>query len=132
LFPLVDIDYDAVIIPQGAENVCNFYSDQVSLVPNFRHSMFPSTMLRERLNDLVICGIKKDVLDNIDLDIVLENFTLRNARMWFFLKCTETFSYLLELISHGTVFFSHNKSANSAFSHDLSAKRTLFYLRQLY
>jgi hypothetical protein len=30
----------------------------------------------------------------------------------------------LELISHGTVFFSHNKSANSTFRHGLSAKRT--------
>jgi hypothetical protein len=27
---------------------------------------------------------------------------------------------LFERISHGTVFFSHNKSANSTFSHDLS------------
>jgi hypothetical protein len=30
----------------------------------------------------------------------------------------------LELISHGTVFFSHNKSANSTFQPGFSAKRT--------
>jgi hypothetical protein len=33
-------------------------------------------------------------------------------------------SLSIKLASHLTVFFSHNKSANSTFSHDLSAKQT--------
>jgi hypothetical protein len=35
-------------------------------------------MLPERLNDLAMCTIEKDVLDDIDLDIVLEDFASRN------------------------------------------------------
>ena len=33
-------------------------------------------------------------------------------------------AYKLYFFSQRTIFFSHNKSANSTFSHDLSAKRT--------
>jgi hypothetical protein len=43
-------------------------------------------MLQERLNDLAMCSIEKDILDIIDLDIVLEDFALRNARRRFFKK----------------------------------------------
>ena len=45
-----------------------------------------STMLQERLNGLAMCCIEKDILDNIDLDIVLNDFTSRNARRSFFMK----------------------------------------------
>jgi hypothetical protein len=31
-------------------------------------------MLQERLNDLAICSIEKDILGDINLDIVLEGF----------------------------------------------------------
>jgi len=34
------------------------------------------------------------------------------------------FNKSTESVSHSTVFFSHNKSANSIFYHGLSAKRT--------
>ncbi|KAJ1278504.1 hypothetical protein BS78_04G084500 [Paspalum vaginatum] len=43
-----------------------------------------STMLQERLNGLAMCCIEKDVLDNIDLDIILNDFASRNARRNFF------------------------------------------------
>ena len=43
-------------------------------------------MLQDRLNGLVMCCIEKDILDNIDLDIVLNDFASRNARRSFFMK----------------------------------------------
>ncbi|KAJ1268186.1 hypothetical protein BS78_07G117900 [Paspalum vaginatum] len=43
-----------------------------------------STMLQERLYGLAMCCIEKDVLDNIDLDIILNDFASRNARRNFF------------------------------------------------
>ena len=36
-------------------------------------------MLQERLNCMTICIIKKDILDDINLDIVLEDFASRNT-----------------------------------------------------
>src|SRR6266498_5030356 len=45
-----------------------------------------STMLQDRLNGLAICCIEKDILDNIDLDIVLNDFASRNAQRSFFMK----------------------------------------------
>ena len=45
-----------------------------------------STMLQDRLNGLAMCCIEKDILDNIDLDIVLNDFASRNARRSFFMK----------------------------------------------
>ena len=37
-------------------------------------------MSQERLNGLAICCIEKDVLDNIDLDTVINDFASKNAR----------------------------------------------------
>ena len=45
-----------------------------------------STMSQDRLNGLATCCIEKDVLDNIDLEIVLNDFASRNARRRFFVK----------------------------------------------
>ena len=39
-----------------------------------------STMLQDGLNDLAMCYTKKDILDNIDLVVVLNDFASRNAR----------------------------------------------------
>lgn len=39
-----------------------------------------STMSQERLNGLAICCVEKDVLDNIDLDTVINDFASKNAR----------------------------------------------------
>jgi len=43
-----------------------------------------SPMSQERLNGLAMCCIEKDVLDNVDLDIVLNDFASRNTRRSFF------------------------------------------------
>jgi hypothetical protein len=43
-------------------------------------------MLQERLNDLSMYNIEKDILDTIDLESVLEDFASRNARRRFFKK----------------------------------------------
>ena len=45
-----------------------------------------STMLQERLNVLAMCSIEKNILDDINLDTVLEDFASRNARRRFFTK----------------------------------------------
>ena len=45
-----------------------------------------STMLQERLNGLAMCCIEREVLENIDLDVVLNDFASRNARRHFFKK----------------------------------------------
>jgi len=43
-------------------------------------------MLQERLNGLAMCSIEQDILDDINLDTVLEDFASRNARRRFFTK----------------------------------------------
>ena len=43
-------------------------------------------MLQDRLNGLAMCCIEKDILDNIDLEVVLNDFASRNARRSFFVK----------------------------------------------
>ena len=44
-----------------------------------------STMSQERLNGLAMCTIERDILDIIDLNTVLDDFTSRNARRTIFL-----------------------------------------------
>ena len=54
-----------------------------------------STMLQDRLNGLAMCCIEKDVLDNIDLDIVLNDFASRKMPQDIFSASPEAlFSYL--------------------------------------
>ena len=43
-------------------------------------------MLQDRLNGLAMCSIEAEILDNIDLDVVLNDFASRNARRHFFKK----------------------------------------------
>ena len=43
-------------------------------------------MLQERLNGLAMCSIEKDILDNIDLDTIINDFALRNAQRSFIVK----------------------------------------------
>ena len=45
-----------------------------------------STMLQERLNGLAMCCIEREVLENIDLDVVLNDIASQNARRKFFVK----------------------------------------------
>ncbi len=42
-------------------------------------------MSQERLNGLAMCCIEKNVLENIDLDTVINDFASRNARRSIFL-----------------------------------------------
>jgi hypothetical protein len=39
-----------------------------------------STMSQERLNGLATCCIERNMLDNIDLDTVIDDFASKNAR----------------------------------------------------
>jgi hypothetical protein len=39
-----------------------------------------STMSQERLNDLAMCSIEKDILNTIDFNTVLDDFASRNVR----------------------------------------------------
>ena len=43
-------------------------------------------MSQERLNGLAMCTIEKDILDDINLDTVLEDFASRNAHRRFFTR----------------------------------------------
>ena len=45
-----------------------------------------TTMLQERLNGLAMCNIEKDILDNLDLDTIINDFASRNAHRSFFAK----------------------------------------------
>ncbi|KAK3164048.1 hypothetical protein QOZ80_1AG0011900 [Eleusine coracana subsp. coracana] len=42
-----------------------------------------STMLQERLNGLAMCSIEKDILDNINLDNIINDFASRNSQSFF-------------------------------------------------
>ena len=48
-------------------------------------SYLRSSMLQERLNDLAILCIEKNMLKNIDIDTIINDFTSRNARRQCFL-----------------------------------------------
>ena len=54
-----------------------------------------STMLQKRLNGLAMCSIEKDILDDINLDTVFEDFASRNARRRVSLQRTETLYFYL-------------------------------------
>jgi hypothetical protein len=43
-------------------------------------SCFRSTMLQQRLNDLAMCSMKKDILDNANVDIIFNDFALRRVK----------------------------------------------------
>ena len=46
-------------------------------------SYLRSTMLQDRLNDLAMCCIEKDILDNVDLDCALNDFASRTHEKTF-------------------------------------------------
>ena len=52
-------------------------------------------MLQKRLNGLAMCSIEKDILDDINLDTVFEDFASRNARRRVSLQRTETLYFYL-------------------------------------
>ena len=61
-------------------------------------------MLQERLNGLAICSTEKDIMDDINLDIVLKDFALRNVRRRFFTQ-NRSIIFLFEVIIIAIVSF---------------------------
>ena len=61
-------------------------------------------MLQERLNGLAICSTEKDIMDDINLDIVLKDFALRNVRRRFFTQ-NRNIIFLFEVIIIAIVSF---------------------------
>ena len=81
-YPNVSIAYRILLtVPVTVASAERSFS-KLKLLKNYLRS----TMLQDRLNGLAMCCIEKDVLDNIDLDIVLNDFASRNARRHFFSK----------------------------------------------
>ena len=48
-------------------------------------SYLGSSMSQERLNDLAILCIEKNMLENIDVDTIINDFAFRNAKRQCFL-----------------------------------------------
>jgi hypothetical protein len=75
-YPNVSIAYRILlIIPVTVASAERSFS-KLKLLKNYLRS----TMSQERLNGLATCSIEKDILTNIDLNIVLNDFASRNAR----------------------------------------------------
>jgi hypothetical protein len=75
-YPNVSIAYRILLtIPVTVASAERSFS-KLKLLKNYLRS----TMTQERLNGLATCSIEKDVLTNVDLNIVLNDFASRNAR----------------------------------------------------
>uniref|UniRef100_A0A8R7VDC5 HAT C-terminal dimerisation domain-containing protein n=1 Tax=Triticum urartu TaxID=4572 RepID=A0A8R7VDC5_TRIUA len=75
-YPNVSIAYRILLtMPVTVASAERSFS-KLKLLKNYLRS----TMSQERLNGLAICCVEKDVLDNIDLDTVINDFASKNAR----------------------------------------------------
>jgi hypothetical protein len=75
-YPNVSIAYQILLtIPVTVASTERSFS-KLKLLKNYLRS----TMTQERLNGLATCSIEKDVLTNVDINIVLNDFASRNAR----------------------------------------------------
>uniref|UniRef100_A0A8I6YFS3 HAT C-terminal dimerisation domain-containing protein n=1 Tax=Hordeum vulgare subsp. vulgare TaxID=112509 RepID=A0A8I6YFS3_HORVV len=75
-YPNVSIAYRILLtVPVTVASAERSFS-KLKLLKNYLRS----TMSQERLNGLAICCIEKDVLDNIDLDTIINDFASKNAR----------------------------------------------------
>jgi hypothetical protein len=75
-YPNVSIAYRILLtIPITVASVERSFS-KLKLLKNYLRS----TMTQERLNGLATCSIEKDVLTNVDLNIVFNDFASKNAR----------------------------------------------------
>ncbi|KAI4988697.1 hypothetical protein ZWY2020_035937 [Hordeum vulgare] len=75
-YPNVSIAYRILLtMPLTVASAERSFS-KLKLLKNYLRS----TMSQERLNGLAICCIEKDVLDNIDLDTIINDFASKNAR----------------------------------------------------
>jgi hypothetical protein len=81
-YPNISVAYRILLTaPVTAASAERSFS-KLKLLKNYLRS----TMLQQRLNGLAICSIEKDILDNINLDSVINDFAPRNARRSFFVK----------------------------------------------
>jgi hypothetical protein len=55
------------------------HKSKLKLLKNYLRS----TISQERLNGLAMCTIEKDILDEIDLDTVIDDFASRNTHQHF-------------------------------------------------
>ena len=98
-YPNVSIAYRILLtIPVTVASAERSFS-KLKLLKNYLRS----TMLQDRLNGLAMCCIEKDVLDNIDFDIVLHDFASRNA--WTFFSKPQSIIFLFEVIIIVILFF---------------------------
>ena len=80
-YPNISVAYRILLtVPVTIASVERSFS-KLKLLKNYLRS----TMSQERLNGLAMCTIEKDILDTIDLDTVIDDFTSRNARRSIFL-----------------------------------------------
>ncbi|VAI92795.1 unnamed protein product [Triticum turgidum subsp. durum] len=75
-YPNVSIAYRILLtVPVIVASAERSFS-KLNLLKNYLRS----TMSQDRLNGLAMCCIEKNMLDNIDLDIVIDDFASKNAR----------------------------------------------------
>ena len=80
-YPNISVAYRILLtVPVTVASAERSFS-KLKLLKNYLRS----TMSQERLNGLAMCTIEKDILDTIDLDTVIDDFTSRNARRSIFL-----------------------------------------------
>jgi hypothetical protein len=81
-YPNVSIAYRVLLtIPVTVASAERSFS-KLKLLRNYLRS----TISQERLNGLATCTIEKDILDDIDLDTVIEDFASRNAHRRIFTR----------------------------------------------
>jgi hypothetical protein len=81
-YPNVSIAYRVLLtIPVTVASAERSFS-KLKLLRNYLRS----TISQERLNGLATCTIEKDILDDIDLDTVIEDFASRNAHQCIFTR----------------------------------------------
>ncbi|KAI4992891.1 hypothetical protein ZWY2020_007204 [Hordeum vulgare] len=75
-YPNVSIAYQILLTVHVTVASAEQSFSKLKLLKNYMRT----TMSQERLNGLAICCIEKDVLDNIDLDTIINDFASKNAR----------------------------------------------------
>ncbi|KAK1643813.1 hypothetical protein QYE76_061618 [Lolium multiflorum] len=81
-YPNVSVAYRILLtIPVTVASAERSFS-KLKLLKNYLRS----TMLQDRLNGLATCCIEKDILENIDLETIVNDFASRNARRSFLEK----------------------------------------------
>jgi hypothetical protein len=81
-YPNVSIAYRVLLtIPVTVASAERSFS-KLKLLRNYLRS----TISQERLSGLATCTIEKDILDDIDLDTVIEDFASRNAHRRIFTR----------------------------------------------